>query len=490
MDKRNGYRRHSGAGKVIAAVLLVLVLLCGAAWFVLFRINQFSLSVQLLGEKEATQEYGQPYQDPGVVVSMRGSLFWKKGFRPKHAKLKVTGKVDENHLGKYTLSYSASMFHWHGSTQRSVQVVDTQCPVITLEEDTQGKPHPGGKYQEPGYKAWDNCDGDITDRVVRKEARGKITYAVVDSSGNPATAEREIPYYDPQPPVISLEGGETYAITVGTFYEDPGYHAMDDVDGDLTGQVTVEGEVNWLQPGVYPVVYTVSDAYQNVATVTRNVEVVAQPRPEKILPQEKTIYLTFDDGPGPYTKQLLDVLDAYGVKATFFVTDSGYDSVMKEIVDRGHSIGIHTVSHKYDEIYASPEAYFADLLGMQDIIYRNTGVKTTLMRFPGGSSNLVSRKSCEGIMTVLSEAVQDAGFQYFDWNVDSDDAGRARKAEEVFDNVVDGVKKGRVSAVLQHDIHGYSVEAVEKILKWGQENGYTFRPLEQTSPGFHHGINN
>ena len=227
-----------------------------------------------------------------------------------------------------------------------------------------------------------------------------------------------------------------------------------------------------------------------MATVTRNVEVVAQPRPEKTWPQEKTIYLTFDDGPGPYTKQLLDVLDAYGVKATFFVTDSGYDSVMKEIVNRGHSIGIHTVSHKYDEIYASPEAYFADLLGMQDIIYRNTGVKTTLMRFPGGSSNLVSRKSCEGIMTVLSEAVQDAGFQYFDWNVDSDDAGRARKAEEVFDNVVEGVSKGRVSAVLQHDIHGYSVEAVEKILKWGQENGYTFRPLEQTSPGFHHGINN
>ena len=83
MDKRNRYRRHSGAGKVIAAVLLVLVLLCGAAWIVLFRINQFSLSVQLLGDKETTQEYGQPYQDPGVIVSMRGSLFWKKGFRPK-----------------------------------------------------------------------------------------------------------------------------------------------------------------------------------------------------------------------------------------------------------------------------------------------------------------------------------------------------------------------------------------------------------------------
>ena len=237
-------------------------------------------------------------------------------------------------------------------------------------------------------------------------------------------------------------------------------------------------------------VYTVTDSYQNVATVTRNVQVTAQPRPETVWPEGKTIYLTFDDGPGPYTSQLLDVLDRYGVKATFFVTDSGYDQAMKEIVDRGHSIGIHTVSHRYDEIYASPEAYFGDLMQMQDIIYRNTGVKTTLLRFPGGSSNEISRRSCEGIMTTLVEAVQDAGFQYFDWNVDSNDAGGARKSQQVFDNVVAGVKNARVSMVLQHDIHAFSVEAVEDILAWGLDHGYTFRAIDPTSPGFHHGVHN
>ena len=277
---------------------------------------------------------------------------------------------------------------------------------------------------------------------------------------------------------------------MGSFYQEPGYRATDEVDGDLTDRVTVDGEVDWLTPGTYPITYTVADGWENVASVTREVRVEAQPRPEVLWPGRKTIYLTFDDGPGPYTGQLLDVLDRYGVKATFFVTDSGYDDMMAQIVRRGHSIGIHTVTHDYGQIYSSPEAYFDDLHRMQDIIYENTGVRTTLMLFPGGSSNTVSRESCQGVMTVLSEAVQDAGFQYFDWNVDSDDAGSARKAKTVYDNVVEGIRQTGVSLVLQHDIHPYSVEAVEDILQWGLNNGYTFAPLTQNSPGFHHGVNN
>ena len=218
-------------------------------------------------------------------------------------------------------------------------------------------------------------------------------------------------------------------------------------------------------------------------------EVVAQPRPQIEKPDGKTIYLTFDDGPGPFTEQLLEVLGKYGVKATFFVTDTGYDSVMKKIVEQGHSIGIHSVTHNYEQIYASPEAYFADLFGMQDIIFENTGVRTNLLRFPGGSSNTVSCFN-EGIMSLLTEAVQDAGFQYFDWNVDSNDAGGARKSQTVFSNVTAGVSQNRISVVLQHDIHAFSVEAVEDIIVWGLDNGYTFLPLQQNSPPMHHGVNN
>ena len=112
------------------------------------------------------------------------------------------------------------------------------------------------------------------------------------------------------------------------------------------------------------------------------------------------------------------------------------------------------------------------------------------MRFPGGSSNSISRRYSPGIMTTLTQAVQDAGFQYFDWNVSSGDAGETTKTDEVYDFVISGVQQHRVSIVLQHDIHYYSVAAVEKILRWGNRNGYKFLPLRENSPGFHQDLLN
>lgn len=262
------------------------------------------------------------------------------------------------------------------------------------------------------------------------------------------------------------------------------------MDGDLTSQVTVEGTVDCFSPGTYPITYRVTDAYQNTTVVIRKVRVEAAERPEIRWPETKTIYLTFDDGPGPYTEILLDILDSWGVKATFFVVDSEDNWLMKEIVDRGHSIGIHSVTHDYGQIYSGSETYFADLYAMQQIIYDHTGVETWLMRFPGGSSNEVSIQYCKGIMTRLTEAVQDAGFRYFDWNVDSDDAGNARRSRTVADNVKKGIMEVGTALVLQHDIHAYSVDAVEEIIRWGVENGYEFKPLEMDSPGFPHPLNN
>ena len=222
----------------------------------------------------------------------------------------------------------------------------------------------------------------------------------------------------------------------------------------------------------------------------RNVQVQGSTWPDTQWPEEKTIYLTFDDGPGPYTMMLLDILDQYGIKATFFVVDSDYRDVMKEIVNRGHSIGIHSVTHDYGAVYASPEAYFADLYQMQQIIYDTTGVMTTLVRFPGGGSNLVSKNTCPGLMSILTWAVRDAGFQYFDWNVDSLDAGGATRTVQVQDNVIQGLLEVGTGMVLQHDIHQFSVKAVEAIILWGLENGYAFCAIEQSTPGFHHDVVN
>ena len=210
---------------------------------------------------------------------------------------------------------------------------------------------------------------------------------------------------------------------------------------------------------------------------------------EVVIPEGKTVYLTFDDGPGKYTEKLLAVLKKYNAKATFFVTDTKYIHLLADIAADGHAIGVHSASHVYKEIYASEEAYFRDFERMYNRIYALTGIRTTLVRFPGGSSNRVSQ-FCPGIMTRLTKRVKEYGFQYFDWNVDSFDTCGANTAQQVYRNVVRNVSKKQCSIVLQHDIYAHSVDAVEMILQWGLENGYQFLSLEATSPGFHQTVVN
>ena len=148
------------------------------------------------------------------------------------------------------------------------------------------------------------------------------------------------------------------------------------------------------------------------------------------------------------------------------------------------------ISEKYAQNISNLGKLSASFESMQKIIYDNTGVWTTLMRFPGGSSNTVSIRSCEGIMTFLTKAVQDAGFQFFDWNVDSGDTVDARKKHLVIANVKQRVEEAGIAMVLQHDIHSFSVDAVEDIIRWGLDNGYTFLPLTENTPGFHQPVNN
>lgn len=209
---------------------------------------------------------------------------------------------------------------------------------------------------------------------------------------------------------------------------------------------------------------------------------------------KKTVYLTFDDGPGNYTTQLLNVLKKYNVKATFFVTCKGSDDLIKREYDEGHTVALHTCSHNYADVYSSDDAYFNDLQKVSDRVKRITGVETKLVRFPGGSSNTVSAKYSKGIMSRLSNALSERGFVYFDWNVSSGDAGGgATSSGMVYNNVIDGINKkaaGSSIVVLQHDVKSYSVNAVESIIQYGLKNGYTFLALNMSSPTMHQHINN
>lgn len=213
---------------------------------------------------------------------------------------------------------------------------------------------------------------------------------------------------------------------------------------------------------------------------------------EETTPPEKVIYLTFDDGPSVYTAQLLDILKKHDVKATFFLVNTGLDmdNLLTRMVNEGHSVGIHSYSHDFKTIYSSDDGLMEDIYAMQRLIYEKCGVLTTLLRFPGGGSNTVSRRYCRGIMTRLTKKVTAEGFTYFDWNVDSGDAYGCPDPEAIYQKVISGIRGKDSAVVLQHDVNGCSVQTVERIILWGVENGYAFRALTENSAPCRHRVQN
>ena len=484
-------RRKQRQIRFVLLIPVLIALLLGSAIYVfVYHINQFRVELELMGEDNVVLEYGQTYSEPGAQACFLGTYFISEGVP---IEVEIEGQVDETRVGSYRLRYSASHERWKNEKYRTVEIVDTQDPVIWLVESPGSYVIPGQTYREEGFMARDNYDGDLTDQVTKTVLSDRIIYRVEDSSGNGAEVVRQIVYYDPEPPVLTLLGDTTVKLTEGQTYQEPGYTAIDNCDGDLTQRVQISGTVTTSRPGTYKLYYSVQDSFGNEETAVRTVQVKAKSKPKpqqsEVTPSGKVIYLTFDDGPSKHTTRLLGILKKYNVKATFFVMKTGYSHLIGDIVAQGHAIAAHTYSHDYDSIYASDEAYFADLQKILNLIEKESGVSTKLIRFPGGSSNTVSR-ICEGIMSRIANEVVDQGFRYFDWNVDSNDAGGARSADKVYENVINGVQNRKVSVVLQHDTKGYSVDAVEKIIVWGLENGYTFLPLKGDSPTAAHDIRN
>lgn len=471
----------------IVSVCLLITTLLTAATFAREDTPIKKINMQLNGDRSITMAYGGDYRDLGATAVLTDLQTGEE----EELAVTVSGAVDPDRVGVYIIRYSASAEGILSTVYRRVQVTDNQNPSITLVSEPGHYTLPGKPYEEEGFTATDDYDGDLTQQVKRLFSKAFVTYIVRDSSGNMASATRPMVYDDPVPPELTLHGDSMTVVNLGTTYVDPGYTALDNCDGDITQQVQVSGSVDTQQVGRTTLTYTVKDNYDNLTTATRMV-FVKEPSVTKVndpTKGSKFIYLTFDDGPGPRTGELLDILKKYNVQATFFVVNTRFISTVSRVAAEGHAVGIHSATHKFRKIYASERAYFRDLYDMQDIIEAHTGQESTLLRFPGGSSNTVSRFR-RGIMTRLAAKVQEAGFTYFDWNVDSGDAGSANSANEVYSNVINGVAGKEHSVVLMHDIKGHTIDAIERIIVWGLENGYTFLPLTPDSPTCHHGINN
>jgi peptidoglycan/xylan/chitin deacetylase (PgdA/CDA1 family) len=411
--------------------------------------------------------------------------------------IETSGSVNTSKLGQYEIEYKVKYKKRKVTKRRVVNVVDHTGPVITLNGDAKVVvPTSIDEYQEPGATAVDACDGDVSSDIKTKmeqvnDYTWKVTYTVKDSHDNESTAEREVCLQDTQAPQITLNGDSDITIKEQEKFEDPGVTAVDDRDGDLTANVTKDGYVDIYRSGTYTITYTVTDSSGNTAQATRNVTV------EKVeVSTGDAIYLTFDDGPSSdVTVRILDTLKANGIKATFFICDYDEDKlpIIKRMIDEGHTIGIHGYSHDYSQIYTSVDAFMENINKLKNKLKEDTGYDAFVIRFPGGSSNTVSEKYCQGVMTQLAQRVTDDGLMYMDWNVSSGDAeGNNRPVNLIIGNVTGGFKHGRNNVVLMHDTSAKqtSADALQSIITYGKNNGYSFYPISKDTIPVHHGINN
>lgn len=199
--------------------------------------------------------------------------------------------------------------------------------------------------------------------------------------------------------------------------------------------------------------------------------------------EKEKIYLTFDDGPSENTEKILDILKEHNAKATFFVlgkTDEFSLSMYKRIVEEGHSLGVHSTTHDYKKIYKSLDALKEDYITTRDILWKTTGIKPTLYRFPGGSSNSYCvGKKIQKYMKYFNKN----GVTYVDWNASNEDAnGKKYTSEQLVENVFNSIgKNDNPIIVLMHDTLAKTttVEALPKLLEQLEEKGYACEALDE-----------
>ena len=292
---------------------------------------------------------------------------------------------------------------------------------------------------------------------------------------------RTVNVVDTTAPVINMQGGSSLYVDNFNNLEsiDPGVVVTDNYDKE----VKAKRERHKISETEYEFVYTATDLSGNIAIAKR-----------RILKATGVIYLTFDDGPSDITPEVLNVLKENDVKATFFIVDYSEEdkSKVQRIIEEGHTLGLHGMSHDYATIYSSLDAITENFIGLRNKILDDFNYSATYIRFPGGASNTISKNYCEGIMTEATNKVVQEDFTYYDWNVDVDDAGSARTADRIYDNFVAGIAPKRENVVLMHDGYGHqaTADALQKIIDYANDNGYVFSAITEDTIPVQHGVNN
>ncbi|NLL80271.1 MAG: polysaccharide deacetylase family protein [Clostridiales bacterium] len=204
----------------------------------------------------------------------------------------------------------------------------------------------------------------------------------------------------------------------------------------------------------------------------------------------KEVHLTFDDGPSVMTDDILDILKEYDVKATFFVNgreDEQSLAMYRRIVEEGHTLGMHSYTHRYGEVYASKEAFIEDTLRLQTLLWETTGEKPMLYRFPGGSSNHVKGGTS---MDDLIDWLDEQGIVFFDWNISSGDSSAGGlSVQQIVSNCTNTIPNHEEPVILMHDSGAKktTVEALPLVIEKIQAmDGVEITAITEETEPVHH----
>lgn len=458
----------------IISIFLSLLLLKVIKPKIIFLLN---------GDKNTIVEVYNEYIDEGITLEKNGK---KKSLSVEGVSYAVSSDYNKDKIGKYKYVYNIKYKNKEYQLIRTLLVKDKEKPELKVDVDkVVVYSCTDLEHIKIKYSALDNYDGDITDKIERKNNKNEVIISVEDSSDNKAEITIPVEYKDETNPVIEIDQ-ENVSIVLGGTYTEKGAKAYNACGVDISNKITISGDVDTNNLGTYNITYAVTTDSGLSSSKVRMVTVAEEKKVDK---GNKVIYLTFDDGPGKYTSRLLDILNKYNVKATFFVTAqfNSYVSLIEREAAEGHAVAVHTKTHQWS-IYESLETYLDDFNQMNDIIEKYTGNRSKIFRFPGGSSNTVSCGANAHTLPAVVDYMNQQGYVYFDWNVDSRDA-EGKSSEQIKNNIINGVRNRSNSVVLCHDIKPNTVDVMEEFIKYALANGYTFKTLDENGPVVHHGIN-
>ena len=275
----------------------IFIILGGGLFITLvFFLSLYVFSFRLNGSSKVVISYGDIYKDLGYNANLLGISLDKY--------VQTENDVNTSMLGIYKVTYKLPF----KTLEREVTVKDTKAPDLVLNGDEEIRISLGNEYLENGYQALDDVDQDITDKVevnsnldVNKIGDYKISYQVTDSSLNLSIKERIVHVVDDISPVINLKGSKTITVKLNGNYQEDGYSAYDNYDGDITNKVQVNYNVNYNQVGTYYITYQVEDSFANKTSISRTVYVINQIENtyiKGILLVNKTYHLASNYNPG------------------------------------------------------------------------------------------------------------------------------------------------------------------------------------------------